>query len=169
MPSNAQTLKKTDKISVTIGVDRSERAHVAKALSGLLASTYMLYLKTLYYHWNVTGSNFIGLHEFFEEQYQELHEAGDALAERVRALGHFTPGTVKEFMEMSDIADDANLPANSDMMVKRLLQANESCSKQARDVLKIAEDAKDEVTVDMMVARMTAHDKVSWMLRSILE
>lgn len=169
MSGTAQTLKKTDKLTVTIGVEGKDRARVAEALSGLLASTYMLYLKTLYYHWNVTGSNFVGLHELFEKQYQELHKAGDILAERVRALGHFTPGTVQEFMQVSEIEDDTKLPASAEEMTQRLLQANESCSKQARQVRRVAEAAGDEVTMDMMVARMTAHDKISWMLRSILE
>ncbi|MFW0778185.1 MAG: Dps family protein [Rickettsiales bacterium] len=169
MTNTVQTLKKTDSVEVTIGVNSKERKDVAKALSGYLASTYMLYLKTLYYHWNVTGTNFVGLHELFEQQYEELHTAGDELAERVRALGHFTPGTVKEFVALSNIDDDEKLPPASDEMVERLLRANEDCSKQARDVLKVAEEAEDEVTVDMMVARMTAHDKAAWMLRSILQ
>jgi starvation-inducible DNA-binding protein len=165
----AQTIKQTDSLTVTIGVEQKNRAEVAGKLSGFLASTYLLYLKTLYYHWNVTGPNFIGLHELFEKQYNDLHAAGDELAERVRALGHFTPGTVKEFVNLSEIKDDDKLPDSPEDMIRNLLKANEACSKQARDVLKIAEDAEDEVTLDMMVARMTAHDKAAWMLRSTLQ
>lgn len=165
----AQTVRKTDNLDIEIGVENKGRENVAKSLSCFLASTYMLYLKSLYYHWNVTGNNFVGLHEFFEKQYNELHAAGDDLAERVRALGHFTPGTLKEFQEMSKIKDDETLPETSKKMVENLLKANEDCSKQARSVLEIAEEAGDEVTVDMMVERMTAHDKTAWMLRSILQ
>lgn len=165
----AETLKKTDSLSLTIGMDEGKRTKVAKALSGMLASTYMLYLKTLYYHWNVTGANFVGLHEFFEKQYNDLHAAGDEIAERVRALGHFTPGTVNEFVAASQIKDDASLPDSASDMVHNLLDANEICSKQARSVLEVAEDASDEVTIDLMVGRMTVHDKTAWMLRSILE
>lgn len=165
----AQTLKKTDRLSVAIGVEQKKREKVANALSGFLASTYMLYLKTHYYHWNVTGSNFSSLHELFEQQYNSLLVAGDDLAERVRALGHFTPGTVNEFIELSEIKDDNKLPASADDMVRNLLIANEACSAQARSVLKIAEDAQDEVTMDLMVSRMTAHEKAAWMLRSTLQ
>lgn len=165
----AQTLKQTDKVNVTIGLNEKNRTKVAKELSGFLASTYMLYLKTLYYHWNVTGANFVGLHALFEKQYADLNAASDELAERVRALGHFTPGTVKEFVSTSEISDDSKLPASSTEMVKNLLKANEHASKQARAVLNSAEEADDEVTVDMMVARMTAHDKAAWILRSILQ
>lgn len=168
-PTTPNTLKKTDNIAVHIGVNDNKRLEVSKKLSGLLASTYLLYLKTLYYHWNVTGANFVGLHGLFENQYNELHLAGDALAERIRALGHFTPGTVREFLQLSTVKDDEKLPATSKDMVANLLAANEHCSNQAREVLAVAEDANDEVTMDMMVDRMTFHDKTAWMLRSILE
>lgn len=167
--SSVKTLKQTDDINLHIGISDESRKAVCEKLSGLLASTYVLYLKTLYYHWNVTGRNFVSLHELFEQQYNDLHKAGDALAERIRALGHFTPGTVREYLELSNIKDDKKLPTSDEQMIKNLLKDNEQCSKEAREVLKIAEDGADEVTVDMMVARMTYHDKVSWMLRSLLQ
>lgn len=165
----AQTFKITDDISANVGIDSEGKTDVARALSSFLASTYTLYTKTLYYHWNVTGPNFYGLHNLFEEQYQDLHVAGDELAERVRALGHMTPGTYKEFSELSVVKDDASPPTNAEKMCANLLHAHETCSQQARKVLEIADEASDEVTVDMMVARMTFHDKASWMLRSIIE
>lgn len=165
----AQTLRKTDKIEVHVGVDGKEREVVCKKLSGLLATTYLVYLKTLYYHWNVTGPNFVGLHGLFEQQYTELQLAGDELAERIRALGHFTPGTVAEFISMSSIKDDSQLPRTSEEMVRNLLAANEQCAKEARQVLEAAESVKDEVTMDMMIERMTHHDKAAWMLRAILQ
>lgn len=169
MTNTAQTLKQTDDVNLSIGVNDESRKQVCEKLSGLLASTYMLYLKTLYYHWNVTGKSFLSLHELFETQYDDLHEAGDELAERIRALGHFTPGTVREFQELSTIKDDDSLPSSDDQMIKNLLADNEQCSKEAREVLKVAEEGSDEVTIDMMVARMTYHDKASWMLRSLLQ
>lgn len=169
MKSNVETLQQTDDINLSIGMNDESREKVCRKLSGLLASTYMLYLKTLYYHWNVTGQNFNSLHEMFETQYNDLHAAGDELAERIRALGHFTPGTVREYLELSSIKDDAKLPGSDVQMVKNLLKDNEECSREARAVMKIAEEGSDEVTIDMMVARMTYHDKTSWMLRSTLQ
>lgn len=167
--SNVKTLNQTDDINLHIGLSNESRKAVCKKLSGLLASTYVLYLKTLYYHWNVTGRNFVSLHELFEKQYNDLHAAGDELAERIRALGHFTPGTVREYLQLSSIKDDDKLPATDDEMIKNLLGDNEQCSEEARAVMKIAEKGSDEVTIDMMVGRMTYHDKVSWMLRSLLQ
>jgi starvation-inducible DNA-binding protein len=142
------------------------RARVAHALSTFLASTYALYQKSLFYHWNVTGPHFVGLHGLFEEHYNALHQAGDEVAERIRALGHFAPGTMAEFASLSRIAEDRRLPQSAEEMVANLLQAHEECSSQAREVQEIAEKADDSVTADMMVARMGYHDKAAWMLRA---
>lgn len=161
-------LKNIDKSQPHIGIKKQDRADVAEALSSFTADTYALYLKTLYYHWNVTGSNFYGLHKLFEEQYLALSEAGDALAERIRALGYEAPGGFKKIASLTTIAEDISLPKSPEQMIKNLLEANEVCSNQARKVLEEAEKVSDEVTVDMMVARMTYHDETAWMLRSTL-
>lgn len=164
-----KTLKVIDELEVHNGVNTEARAKVAKELSGFLASTYTLYMKTLFYHWNVTGPQFPGLHKLFEDQYQELHLAGDELAERVRALGHMTPGTYREFSKLSRITEDDALPTKSTKMVENLMKSHEQCSLEARSVLNVAQANEDEVTVDMMVERMAFHDKTAWMLRASLE
>jgi starvation-inducible DNA-binding protein len=148
-------------------VDTKQRAKVAQALSRFLASTYALYQKSLFYHWNVTGPHFASLHKLFEEHYNDLHMAGDEIAERVRALGHFAPGTLSEFAELSSLEEDRNLPGNANQMISNLLKSHEICSGQARKVLELAEESKDPVTHDMMARRMEFHDKAAWMLRSL--
>lgn len=147
-----------------IGVAKDSRAEIAEALSAMLASTYSLYVKSLFYHWNVTGPQFHSLHELFEEHYQNLHEAGDEIAERVRSLGHFTPGSLQAFASLSSVKDDEHLPKNSDGMLENLQAAHEICASEARNVMKIAEAAEDEVTADMMIERMAFHDQAIWML-----
>ncbi len=159
----------TDDRSVNIGLNKEQRRAVSKALATILASNYLLYSKTLYYHWNITGRNFAGLHNLFEQQYKNLHEAGDEIAERIRALGHFTPGTLSEFVTLSQVKEDTGLPSSTDRMVDNLLKANEICSLHAREVARIATAANDEVTQDLMCERMKYHDKQAWMLRSIIE
>lgn len=155
---------KNDGKSNDIGIKAGQKARVAEALGTMLASTYSLYVKSLFYHWNVTGSNFHSLHEMFEEHYENLHSAGDELAERIRALGHYTPGTMKAFRELSVVDDDSKLPTRSADMLTNLTSDHERCSLEARRVLRIAEEAGDEVTVDMMVERMRFHDQAVWML-----
>ncbi len=163
------TLNKTDSRVVELGITKDDRSEMAQKLTGFLASTYLLYVKTLYYHWNVTGPQFHALHTLFEEQYEDLHAAGDTIAERIRALGHFTPGTLREFMECSSIEEDRALPENSDNMVKNLLRDNEQASREAREVQEYADKIGDEVTADIMIARMQVHDKAAWMLRATSE
>ncbi len=154
--------------TVHIGLNQKKRQEVAEKLAGFLASTYTLYQKSLYYHWNVTGIHFHSLHALFEEQYQELHQAGDAIAERIRALGHVAPGTYREFAKLSSVKEDDSLPESAEVMLKHMLEANEHCSVEAREVLKVAERNGDDVTADMMIARMNAHEKTAWMIRATL-
>ena len=154
--------------TIDSGVGEESRAKVAEALGGMLASTYSLYVKSLFYHWNVTGPHFHGLHKLFEEHYQDLHEAGDEIAERIRAIGHYTPGTLKAFGELSKVSDDDELPTASDDMLRNLKEAHGVCAGEARKVLNIAEDAGDEVTADLMVERMRFHDEAAWMLGASL-
>ena len=163
------TLKVTDEIKPTIGLNPQERENIVKPLSIHLATTYTLYLKTLYYHWNVTGPNFKSLHELFEEHYENLHEAGDDIAERIRALGFMTPGTIREFQELTSIDEDEKLPESWQEMVVNLIAGNEAASNCARKVQEIAQEYGDEVTADLMIERMKFHDEAAWMLRSSVE
>lgn len=156
-------------MSLNTGLSEEDRRSVAEALSRILADTYVLYLKTRNYHWNVTGPHFGQLHSLFEEQYDELREAGDEIAERIRALGHFAPGSYARFAELKSIEEAPDSPPHADAMIGQLAADNETLSRVARSVLTAAENAGDEVTIDMMVERMTAHEKAAWMLRSHLQ
>lgn len=167
--TTGNTLKVTDDLRPDIGLQVKQRSAVAEQLAAFLASTYLLYLKTLYYHWNVTGPNFHSLHVMFQKHYENLHKAGDEIAERIRALGHMAPGTTREFNALSVIEEDASLPKNSRIMVEHLLRDNEKATLAARVVLEQAQKVGDEVTADMMIGRMAYHDEASWMLRAIIE
>lgn len=154
-------------MKVNIGISEEKRTNVAQGLSRVLADTYTLYLKTHNYHWNVTGPMFQTLHTMFETQYNELALAVDEVAERIRSLGVFAPGTYKQFTELSSIADEDGVPPAREM-IKNLLAAHETVARTAREILPLAEDASDEVSVDLLVTRMETHEKTSWMLRSLL-
>ncbi|MDC6134340.1 ferritin-like domain-containing protein, partial [Burkholderia gladioli] len=79
--------KKGNGTQINIGISDKDRKKIAEGLSKLLADTFSLYLKTHYFHWNVTGPMFNTLHLMFEEQYNELWLAVDSVAERIRTLG----------------------------------------------------------------------------------
>lgn len=161
-PSEIETMK------INIGISEEHREKIAKGLSQVLADSYLLYLKTHNYHWNVTGELFHQLHEQFEEQYTELAEAIDVIAERIRALGFRAPGTFKEFNELTSIKEDTDRPKALEM-VRRLTTANEQVIRTAREALEPANNAEDEATIDLLTERLTVHSKTAWMLRSHLE
>lgn len=155
-------------LKVNIGINTENRKAITDELSKVLADSYMLYLKTHNYHWNVTGELFHSLHEQFEQQYTELADAIDEIAERIRALGHRAPGTFQEFKELTSIEEDTEEPEALEM-VRRLALGNEQVLRTAREALKPANDAEDEATVDLLTQRLHVHSKTAWMLRSHLE
>ncbi len=162
------TLLDKKESNIDIGITDKQREEIARALGVLLADSYMLYLKTHNYHWNVTGMNFQPLHEMFEEQYTELAEAIDTIAEQIRSLGHFAPGSFKEFSKMTTITEEEGLPDDR-TMIKRLQEANEAVIRTARKALPACEEAGDEASLDLVTERIRTHSKVAWMLRSHLE
>lgn len=150
---------------IDIGIKESDRLAIAEGLKRLLADSYTLYLQTHNFHWNVTGPQFRELHLMFEEHYTELAVAVDDIAERIRTLGVFAPGTYKAFNELSSIKEVEEIPSASDM-VRILLQGHESVVKTCRDVLSISQDADDESTSALVGDRMRVHEKTAWMLRA---
>lgn len=141
---------------------------VVGALEKLLADSYTLYVKTHGYHWNVTGPMFGSLHTLFEGQYMELALAVDEIAERIRALGAKAPGSYAEFSALTSIGEDTTAPPALDM-VANLVGDHETVAEAARSLVRAAEDAGDDATVDLGVRRIETHEKTAWMLRSHLE
>jgi starvation-inducible DNA-binding protein len=147
------------------GLDSEARERIADGLSRLLADTYTLYLKTQGYHWNVEGPMFRSLHLMFEEEYMELRDAADEIAERIRALGHPSPGSYSEFSKLSSVSDEEGVPEAMEM-VRKLVAGHEAVIKTARGLVETAEDAGDVATADMATGRIEIHEKTAWMLRS---
>lgn len=154
-------------LPVDIGIGEESRKEIADGLSRVLADTYSLYLKTHYFHWNVTGPQFNSLHLMFEQQYTELAIAVDDIAERIRALGVFAPGSYSAFAELSSIPETSEVPS-AEEMVRLLVEGNEAVAKTARSVFPATERGTDESTADLLTGRLRVHEKTAWMLRSIL-
>jgi starvation-inducible DNA-binding protein len=150
------------------GISTKDRAAIAKGLSRLLADTYVVYLKTHNFHWNVEGPMFQTLHQMFMEQYTETWNAIDLVAERIRSLGHYAPGTYKEYLELARVKETPGQP-RAEQMVRLLIEGQEAIVRTAREVLPIAEKADDQPTLDLLTQRMQVHEKNAWMLRSLLK
>lgn len=155
--------------SIDIGISDGNRTAIANALSKLLADTYTLYLTTHNFHWNVTGAMFNTLHTMFMQQYTELWNAVDPIAERIRSLGHPAPGSYGQFAELASIDDAPSTPPKAMQMVRILVQGHEAVAKTARKIFPVADAAGDQPTADLLTQRLDVHEKTAWMLRSLLE
>lgn len=154
-------------MKLNIGIAEDDRQQIVQGLSRLLADTYTLYLKTHNFHWNVTGPMFNTLHQMFEVHYTELALAVDLIAERIRALGAFAPGSYAAFAELSSVPEaKENLAAME--MVAQLVEDHETVVRTAREVFPAADAANDEATADLLTQRLQLHEKTAWMLRSLL-
>ncbi len=150
---------------VDISLSQLNCEDLAGMLSEVLADTYVLYLKTQNFHWNVKGPSFPALHLLFEKQYGELAEAVDLIAERIRALGYLAPGSFAEFLKLTALDEgDGELPAQE--MIVDLMRDHEKMAQHVRTLIPKAEKAHDQATVDLLSGRSAAHEKAAWMLRS---
>ncbi|MET0535464.1 MAG: Dps family protein [Steroidobacter sp.] len=155
-------------LAIDIGIGTQDREKIADGLAKLLADTYSLYLKTHNFHWNVEGPMFNTLHLMFMEQYTELWNALDAIAERIRSLGYPAPGTYSEFARLTSIEETEGVPEALDM-VRLLVSGHEAVARTARGTFPAAEKGGDESTADLLTQRLQVHEKTAWMLRSLLK
>jgi starvation-inducible DNA-binding protein len=153
---------------IDTGISAKDRAAIAAGLSRLLADTYLLYLKTHSFHWNVEGPMFQTLHQMFMTQYTETWNAIDPIAERIRALGHYAPGSYQQYIKLASVKETAGVP-KAEKMVQELINGQETVTRTARSVLPVADKANDQPTLDLLTQRLDIHEKNAWMLRSLLK
>jgi starvation-inducible DNA-binding protein len=154
-------------MEININLDQSVRQQIAQSLGLILADTYVLYMKTQNFHWNIVDARFYSLHKFLENQYEELAEAIDEIAERIRMLGERTPATLKQFLDMTSIEESMG-DLGGDEMLAKLLNNHETLIKQIRERIQHISKLGDEGTVDLLIQRLRSHEKTAWMLRSHL-
>lgn len=154
-------------MNINIGISGSDRKTIAEGLSHLLADSYTLYLKTQNFHWNVTGPHFTSLHLMFEQQYTELANAVDEIAERIRALGFTAPGGFESYMKLATIKDSPET-LSAHEMIEQLITDHETIVKNINAIFPQAENASDQPSTDIMTRRLEVHEKATWMLRSLI-
>jgi starvation-inducible DNA-binding protein len=133
-----------------------------------LASTFAFYLKAHNFHWNVEGANFPQYHSFFEGIYTDAWGAVDGIAEHLRTLGAYAPGSFARYSDLSIVKDEVNIPAAMSMVTK-LLADNEAIIEQLTETQTLAESNKKMGLANYLQDRIDAHEKNGWMLRSILK
>ncbi len=142
-----------------------QRTSLVGALNGVLANTVVLAVKTQHFHWNVTGPEFAALHRFFGELYEELFDAIDEIAERIRALDGVPEGSLKQIFEHASLPETTYVPKSPEML-KILTSDTIKIAEIVRSALHLAAGYQDEVTADLLTERLAAHDKAAWMLNS---
>jgi starvation-inducible DNA-binding protein len=160
------TLREKAMTAINTGLSANARKSAAAALRQVLADTYVLYLKTHAYHWNVTGPQFPALHALFETQYRDMWAALDALAERLRALDEPAPASGAAFTALAKIEEDAGGAKRAEEMVRTLVADHETLIRGARAALAAAGEAGDAASEDLLTQRIAEHEKTAWMLRA---
>jgi starvation-inducible DNA-binding protein len=153
---------------IDIGIPAEQRQQIAAGLGRVLADSTVLYSKTHGFHWNVTGPMFNTLHLMFMEQYTELWTALDGIAERIRSLGFPAPYGSSALASLTSIPETQGNPAALEM-VRELVGGHEAVARTSRAVFRLAEEANDQPTADLLTQRLQVHEKTAWMLRSLLE
>lgn len=156
-------------METNIGLTSQDRQAVANLLNIILSDEYLIYTKTLNFHWNIYGSDFKALHVFLEEQYETMLEIVDEIAERVRSVGHVSFGSMTEFLKNSRLKEHAGEVPGPEGMIKRLLDDHEAVICSLRTDLEKAAQYHDMGTNNFLTEIMERHEKMAWMLRATLQ
>jgi starvation-inducible DNA-binding protein len=152
-----------------IGISEKNTGSITDILNTWLSDEYVLTTKTKNFHWNVSGPDFFGLHQFFEVQYRELDMMLDEVAERIRMLGHYAVGTMSDFLKMTHLSESKNGDLNPKSMLQELLRDHEIIIRWLRTQSEhVDEKFKDGGTSDFMISMLERHEKMAWMIRSHL-
>jgi len=153
-----------------LGLSEENRRGVIDLLNTVLADEHVLYTKLRNYHWNVVGPQFHALHEFFENQYNEVKALADEVAERARAHGGFAIGTLQEFLQRSRLQEQPAEYPIARKMVANLVNDHEAMVRNLRDdAAKCASKFDDAATEDLLIGLIQRHQEMAWMLRSFIE
>lgn len=167
MTADSTLQSKPEEVKTDSGVSREDRSILAERLSEAVADSYVLYVKTQGFHWNVVGPLFYSLHKLTEAQYEDLAEAIDDIAERIRAIGFTAPGSFAQFHRATSIVEETG-SITAEEMIKQLADDNETCSRNLRKAVVAAEEAEDVKTADLLTDRIGQHEENTWMLRALL-
>lgn len=157
-------------MNTNIGITPKNLQAVATELTKLLADEFILYTKTRNAHWNVEGADFHSMHVFFEQQYNQLDDYMDSVAERIRQLGHYAPATLQSFLSLTHLTEKLGEKNDSPGFIKELLIDHENIIIFLREnINRFANDYGDAGTSDFITGLMEKHEATAWMLRAHLK
>ena len=155
---------------VNIGLDSDSVSAVNERLNTLLADEQVLYTKTRNFHWNMTGMEFMQLHEMLDQHYNSLQEMSDQIAERSRMLGAHPLGSMAQFLEKTRLTEEGDPTLDAAAMLEILVEDHEAIIRSLREDIDVtSEEIGAEGTTDLFIGLMREHEKMGWMLRAFLE
>jgi starvation-inducible DNA-binding protein len=153
--------------NLNTGISEENSKNVADSLNEVLADEFLLYTKTLNFHWNIEGRDFHALHLFLEEQYNQLQTIIDSVAERVRKVGHFAKGSMQEFLNASSLQEHSGAASVSETMLAELVADHDALIRKTRKLIDDFEEKYDDAgSADFITGIMKEHEKMAWMLRA---
>jgi starvation-inducible DNA-binding protein len=153
--------------NLNTGISEENSRKVADALNEILADEFVLYTKTLNFHWNIEGRDFHALHLFLDDQYNQLQTIIDSVAERVRKVGHFAKGSMKEFLDASSLNEHSGAARVSELMLAELVSDHDAIIRKTRKLIdEFADQYDDAGSSDFITGIMKEHEKMAWMLRA---
>jgi len=154
-------------MKANIGISEENSKAVALILNQLLADEQVLFAKTRNYHWNIESPSFMELHKFYEGQYTELAEAIDEIAERVRKIGHYAEGRLKDYLKLTNL-EEGEYTNDQQTQLKNLLDDHETVIRGLRNNIPKADELKDLGTADFLTGLLKDHERWAWMIRAYL-
>ncbi len=156
-------------MKANIGITESDTKKVAEELNKVLADEFILATKTHNYHWNIEGSNFMEMHKFYEDLYDQLDEIIDEVAERIRAIGHYAEGRLSDFLKITHLTEP-EYTTDQKVQLQNLLGDHETVIKNLRKLTELfQEKCKDAGSADFVTGLMEKHEKMAWFIRSYLK
>ena len=156
-------------MKTNIGISDSNTEAVAFQLNKLLANEFVLYTKTRNYHWNIGGMNFFELHKLFEGQYEQLQVILDDIAERIRAIGHYSEARLVDILKLTDLLEPEYTVEPKEQL-SNLVNDHETIIRILRTLItEFADTYKDLGSSDYVTGLLREHEKMSWMLRAFLK
>ena len=141
---------------------------LSDSLKVLLASTQSFAIKSQNFHWNIEGSNFPQYHEFFDTLYGDVSGTIDKIAEYIRILGHYTPGSLTRYAELSVIQDQTKIP-RAELMFVETLEDTEVMIKLVVEMFDVATQERQQGIANYMAELQDLYAKKAWFIRSILK
>ena len=161
--------KNQKQMKTDIGISEKNLTEVSHILTEVLSDAMVLQVKTKKFHWNVTGSSFNEMHELFEKQYTQIDKAVDEIAERIRFIGHYSIGSMEEFLKNTSLSESLEKELTAKEMLGELLKDHESVIKGLlKGVDETLNKYEDPATSDFLNNLVEDHEKMAWMLRSYL-